>query len=517
MIGTGVARQARLTPLGHPSLPPSSTTRFFRWRSKAGSMTAVELLELLLPCIRWIRTYRWREYLQMDLVAGVTVGVMLIPQFSWPPFVMGSTILSVIILMKHLGKRKRNLRFLSSSGPLLAIILGTSFMKVFHPSSISVVGEIPQGLPNFHIPSEFQYARSLISTAFLITGVAVLESVGIAKALAGKNGYELDPNQELFGLGVANICGSFFSAYPTTGAFSRSAVNHDSGAKTGLSGVIMGLTVGCALFFLTPLFTDIPQCALAAIVISVGISLVDREEALFLWHVDEKDFLLWTITCITTLFLGIEIGVLVGVSSSLAYVIHESANPHIAVLGRLPGTTIYRNIEQYPESYIYDGIVVVRIDAPIYFANAGYIRGRLQEYQTTKYRPEAEKVYFVIIEMAPVPYIDCSAVQALKDLHQEYKSQEIQIAISNPNRKVLLTLSRSGLVELIGDNWYFVSVHEAVKACLQEMSNLHGTAPRILGNSTACGQPDFLQKLWKQQDGDESPLNQEPLLPVNVV
>ncbi|XP_008777963.4 sulfate transporter 4.1, chloroplastic-like [Phoenix dactylifera] len=657
-IGTGVVRRARLTPVDHPSRPPSSATLFFRWRSRVGSMTAVELLELLLPCIRWIRNYRWREYLQMDLVAGVTVGVMLIPQamsyaklaglhpiyglysgfvpifayaifgssrqlaigpvtmvsllvsnavsaivdypsdelytelaillafmvgvvecimgllrlgwllrfisrsvisgfitasaivialsqtkyllgynidrsseivplaksiiagaekFSWPPFVMGSTILSVIILMKHLGKTKKNLRFLRSSGPLLAVILGTSFMKIFQPSSISVVGEIPQGLPKFHIPREFQYARSLISAAFLITSVAVLESVGIAKALAAKNGYQLDPNQELFGLGMANICGSFFSAYPSTGAFSRSAVNHDSGAKTGLSGVTMGLTVGCALFFLTPLFTDIPQCALAAIVISVGISLVDYEEALFLWHVDKKDFLLWTITCITTLFLGIEIGVLVGVSSSLACVIHESANPHIAVLGRLPGTTVYRNIEQYPEAYIHDGIVVVQIDAPIYFANVSYIRDRLQEYQTTKYGPEAERVYFVIIEMASVPYIDCSAVQALKDLHQEYKSQEIQIVISNPNRKVLLTLSRSGLVEMIGKNWYFVSVHEAVEACLQEMPNLHGTISRLVGNSTACGQPNFLQKLWKQQSGDDSPLGQEPLLPENVI
>ncbi|MQM14860.1 hypothetical protein Taro_047795 [Colocasia esculenta] len=166
-------------------------------------------------------------------------------QFSWPPFVMGSSMLAMLLLMKHLGKTRKSLRILRAAGPLTA-----------------VVGEIPQGLPKFSIPKEFSLAKSLIPTAILITGVAILESVGIAKALAAKNGYELDSNQELFGLGVANICGSFFSAYPTTGSFSRSAVNHESGAKTGLSGIIMGIIMGCALMFLTPLFREIPQVRL---------------------------------------------------------------------------------------------------------------------------------------------------------------------------------------------------------------------------------------------------------------
>nr|XP_029120254.1 probable sulfate transporter 4.2 isoform X1 [Elaeis guineensis]XP_029120255.1 probable sulfate transporter 4.2 isoform X1 [Elaeis guineensis]XP_029120256.1 probable sulfate transporter 4.2 isoform X1 [Elaeis guineensis] len=658
-IVRGLARQVRVTPLERPT-PSSpllpSPPPLAQWRLKLQSMSFVEWMELLFPCTRWMRTYQWSEFLQVDLMAGITVGVMLVPQamsyaklaglhpiyglysgfvpifvyavfgssrqlaigpvtlvsllvsnvlsnivdpsdelytelaillafmvgalectmgllrlgwllrfishsvisgfvtssaivialsqakyflgynverssqivplaksiiagagdFSWPPFVMGSTILAIILLMKHLGKTKKSLRFLRASGPLTAVILGTSFVKIFHPSSISVVGEIPQGLPKFHIPREFQYAESLISTAVLITGVAILESVGIAKALAAKNGYELDSNQELFGLGMANICGSFFSAYPATGSFSRSAVNHEGGAKTGLSGITTGFTMGCALYFLTPLFRDIPQCALAAIVISVGISLVDYEEALFLWRVDKKDFLLWTITCITTLFLGIEIGVLVGVSASLAFVIHESANPYIAVLGRLPGTTVYRNIEQYPEAYVYNGIVVVRIDAPIYFANISYIKDRLREYElscsgSTKHGAESERIYFVIIEMAPVPYIDSSAVQALKDLHQEYKSREIQIAISNPNRKVLITLSRAGHIELIGKRWYFVSVHDAVKACLEHMQNFHGNTPRM-GDQTPGRQTGFLQWQRRHDGGEESSPDEEPLL-----
>ncbi|XP_062092758.1 sulfate transporter 4.1, chloroplastic-like isoform X2 [Humulus lupulus] len=620
-------RPVKIIPLQHPSTTSSSSSSststpaslFYKWTSKVQRMTWIDWLDLLLPCSRWIRTYKWREYLQIDVMAGVTIGIMLVPQamsyaklaglhpiyglysgfvplfiyaifgssrqlavgpvalvsllvsnvlsgivdssdtelytemaillalmvgilecsmgllrlgwlirfishsvisgfttasaiFLWPPFVMGSIILAILLFMKHLGKSRKYLRFLRAAGPLTGVVLGTAIVKVFNPSSISLVGGIPQGLPKFSIPKEFGYATSLIPTALLITGVAILESVGIAKALAAKNGYELDSNQELFGLGVANIFGSFFSAYPSTGSFSRSAVSHESGAKTGLAGVVTGIVMGCALLFLTPLFKYIPQCALAAIVISAVMGLVDFEEAIFLWRVDKKDFLLWTITSTTTLFLGIEIGVLVGVGVSLAFVIHESANPHIAVLGRLPGTTVYRNTQQYPEAYTYNGIVIVRIDSPIYFANISYIKDRLREYETDVDRcsrrgPEVERIYFVILELSPVTYIDSSAVQALKDLHQEYKMRDIQIAISNPNRDVLLTLSRSGVVEMIGKEWYFVRVHDAVQVCLQHVQSLKGT-PRSTADPVLGDKPSFLQRMLKQRADDDSSISQ---------
>ncbi|KAJ6909508.1 sulfate transporter 4.1 [Populus alba x Populus x berolinensis] len=468
-------RPVKIIPLQHPNTTTSSSLNplpgalFSRWTAKVKRITLVQWIDTFLPCCRWIRTYKWREYFQPDLMAGLTVGVMLVPQamsyaklaglhpiyglytgfipifvyaifgssrqlaigpvalvsllvsnvlggivnssdelytelaillafmvgilecimallrlgwlirfishsvisgftsasaivialsqakyflgydivrsskivpliksiisgahkFSWPPFVMGSCILAILLVMKHLGKSRKQFRFLRAAGPLTAVVLGTLFVKMFHPSSISLVGEIPQGLPSFSFPKKFEYAKSLIPTAMLITGVAILESVGIAKALAAKNGYELDSSQELFGLGLANIMGSLFSAYPSTGSFSRSAVNNESGAKTGLSGVVAGIIMCCSLLFLTPLFEYIPQCALAAIVISAVMGLVDYDEAIFLWHVDKKDFVLWIITSATTLFLGIEIGVLVGVGASLAFVIHESANPHI--------------------------------------------------------------------------------------------------------------------------------------------------------------------------------------------
>ncbi|XP_052188215.1 probable sulfate transporter 4.2 isoform X3 [Diospyros lotus] len=611
-------RPVKVIPFQHPAetTTPSSSSLSSRWRSKLKGMTLTDWIELLFPCYRWIRSYKWREYLQVDLMAGITVGVMLVPQsmsyaklaglhpiyglytgfvpvfvyaifgssrqlaigpvalvsllvsnvlsnivdssdelytelaillalmvgilecimgllrlgwlirfishsvisgfttasaivialsqakyflgydvvrsskiipliksiiygadkFSWPPFVMGSIMLAILLVMKHLGKSRKYLRVLRAAGPLTAVVLGTTFVKIFHPSSISLVGEIPEGLPKFSVPKEFGYMESLIPTAILITCVAILESVGIAKALAAKNGYELDSNQE---------------------------------------------------------------CALAAIVISAVIGLVDYDEAIFLWRVDKKDFLLWSITSATTLFFGIEIGVIIGVGVSLAFVIHESANPHVAVLGRLPGTTIYRNIQQYTEAYTYNGIVIVRIDAPIYFANISYIKDRLREFEfevdgPAKRGPEVERVYFVIIEMAPVTYIDSSGVQTLKDLQQEYRSRDIQlayssgcrrlhcivqIAIANPNREVLLTLARSGVIDLIGKEWYFVRVHDAVQVCLQHVQSLKDEMPK-----TADRSPGLFQRLLKQRaeefsaaGGLESGDSQSPILKNDVV
>eukprot|EP00897_Mesotaenium_endlicherianum_P001470 jgi/Mesen1/1350/ME000013S00843 len=258
-------------------------------------------------------------------------------------------------------------------------------------------------------------------------------------------------------------------------SFSRSAVNNEAGARTGLAGAFVGLIMFVTLLFLTPLFVDIPQqCVLGAMIVSAVMGLVDFGEACFLWRVDKKDFLLWMAAFLGTLLAGIEVGVLIAVSMSLAFVIHESANPHMAVLGRLPGTTVYRNIRQYPEARTYRGIVAIRVDAPIYFANISFIKERLRKYELqTHGRPGRSQagspVRFVIIEMSPVTYIDSTAAHALKELHDEYRARGIQLALSNPNPKVMTRLAKAGIPDMIGREWYFVRVHDAVQVCISEL------------------------------------------------
>ncbi|KAJ4871859.1 putative sulfate transporter 4.2 [Raphanus sativus] len=465
--------------------------------AKIKRMTFFDWLDTLFPCFIWIRSYRGHQYFKLDLMAGITVGIMLVPQsmsyaklaglqpiydsslvpvfvyavfgssrqlaigpvalFKWPPFLLGSTILVVLLVMKQCGKSKQGTSVQRAAGPLTGLALGTTIAKVFHSPTISLVGDIPLRPSEFSLPKSFDHAKIIAFQQRLSSlVVAILESVGIAKALGAKNRYELDSIQ-------------------------RSAVNSESEAKTGLSGLVTGIIIGCSLLFLTPVFKYIPQCALAAIVISAVSGLVDYEGAIFLWRVDKRDFTLWTITSTTTLFFGIEIGVLVGVT----------------VLGRLPGTTVYRNMKQYPEAYTYNGIVIVRIDAPIYFANISYIKDRLREYEVafdkhTNKGPEGRGSTFLSLKClyngsieyfvynAAVTYIDSSAVEALKDLYEEYKTRDIQqLAVSNPNKEVLLTLARSGIVELIGKEWYFVRVHDAVQVCLHYVESKNQTPTNV--------------------------------------
>ncbi|CAI5499305.1 unnamed protein product [Closterium sp. Naga37s-1] len=436
----------------------------------------------------------------------------------WEPMALGGGALLLLLLMKEAGKSWKSLQALRCAGPFTSIVLGAMVVKFWRPPHVPVVGEIPQGLPSLSTAFPWEYFPKLLPTALVITGVAILESCGIAKALAARNGYAIDANQELFGLGMANVLGSFFSSFPTTalprdspqrsfwpgmanvlgsffssfpttGSFSRSAVNNEVGARTALSGLIMALMVVATLLFLTPAFRDVPQCVLAAVVVNAVHGLVDLQEPLFLWRVEKKDLVLWLCAFLGTLLLGLETGVLISVALSLVFVIHESANPHMAVLGRLPGTTVYRNVKQYRDAYTYRGVVILRIDSPIYFANVDYIKERLRKYELQRVAwwkdgssgssggrlagtnggangMAVMDLRFLILEMSPVTYIDSTAVHALKELYNEYKARDIQLCFSNPSPKVMLTMARAGFPDLIGRQWYFVRIHDAVQVCL---------------------------------------------------
>ncbi len=200
---------------------------------------------------------------------------------------------------------------------------------------------------------------------------------------------------------------------------------------------------------------------LASIVISGVIGLLDYEEAIYLWKVHRFDFGVWFIACVGTMFLGVEIGLAIAVGVSLLLVIYESAYPHTAVLGRLPGTTIYRNVKQYPEAERYEGIVMVRIDAPIYFANTQNVREKIQKYelkaeQELEERGNEETVQYVILEMSPVSHVDTSALHILQDMLGGVMERFIA----------------SGFADEVGRDHIFVAIQDAVNWCLTEMDTV---------------------------------------------
>ena len=219
-----------------------------------------------------------------------------------------------------------------------------------------------------------------------------------------------------------------FSSYPVTGSFSRSAVNNDTGAKTGLAGVVTGLVVLLVLLVLAPVLKWLPINVLSAIVISSVIGLLDYEEAIFLWKSDLRDFFIWTIALLGTLFLGVEIGLLIAVGISLLFVIYESAYPHIAVLGQLPGTQIFRNVKQYGDAEQAPGVLVLRIDAPIYFANVAYVKDRLRKYELRSHSLYGVPLSFVVLELGPVRLLE--SPRATDPCRQSWKKPSARPGIS---------------------------------------------------------------------------------------
>ena len=309
---------------------------------------------------------------------------------------------------------------------------------------------------------------------------------------------QVDAGQELTALGLANLFGSFTSAYPVTGSFSRSAVNNQVGAQTQFSGLLTGLLLLATLLVLTPVFAWLPKYALAAIVISSVTNLVDYNEAIHLWKVKKQDCLLWAVAFLGTLFLGVQNGLLLAVGASLGLVIVESVRPQMLVLWRLPGTPIWRNVKQESHGQFVPGVMVVRIGASMYFANVAFIRdyiskmvvefseavdtsgkessagahpsGVVVSADAGKWVPP-EPIRYIVMEMTAVASIDSTALHMLEDMHRDLKTSGIRLAFSTVGNRVEDTLSRSGLIEKMGAHWIFPSVHMAVQHCIRHRAS----------------------------------------------
>lgn len=225
--------------------------------------------------------------------------------------------------------------------------------------------------------------------------------------------------------------------------------------------------------FLTPVFEIMPLAVLASIIISGVTGLIDYTEAIHLFKVHKFDFVVWIISFLGTLFLGVEIGIGIAVCMSLLIVLYESAYPHMAVLGRLEGTTIYRNVKQYPNAETYDGIVLCRIDAPFYFANCQFVRDKINKYiRQAEERSKSQTsmgVKFVIIDLSPVSHVDTTALHILNDMCKDYQSRNIKLCFSNPSRLVMEKLRFAGFLDLVGASSFFVDSHDAVDCCLLQL------------------------------------------------
>lgn len=285
-----------------------------------------------------------------------------------------------------------------------------------------------------------------------------------------------------------------FPPRPRKKNHSRSAVNNDTGAKTQLAGFITSMVVLLTLLVLTPILKMLPYTCMAAIIIVGLTSLFEMGVALHLLRVHLRDFFVWVAGFLCTLFLGVELGLAISIGLAVLIVIFESAFPHTAVLGRVERSEVYRNIEQYPDAELVPGILIVRLDAPVYFANVQWLQDKLVEYERAAERfaaaNGATRLEYVVLDLTPVPHLDSMGSDFIVQLSEDYAARGIRLALSNPNTRVLRMLDRSGATLLAGETpedaaaanrgnrvpreWVFVRVHDAVNACLYDMSTADG-------------------------------------------
>jgi len=348
----------------------------------------------------------------------------------------------------------------SIPGALVAVFATTALVWAgnLNEMGVAIVGSVPGGLPGFSVPPlEWNSIQALMPSALAIGLVGFMESIAVAKVYASRHRYEVDANQELIGLGLSNIVGAFFKAYPTTGGFSRTAVNDDAGAKTNLAAVVSAGIIALTLLVLTPLFYYLPKAVLAAIVMVAVFGLIEWEEARTLWKTDRRDFGLMMLTFVATLTLGIEQGILTGVIASLVVMIYQSSTPHTAVMGRLPDTETYRNLKRNPKALTQSHVVVLRMDADLYFATAGRLRDLVRQVDTDD--PALE---VIVIDMYPVNRIDSTGTEALQEVIASCRQNGVEIYLAGVKGPVKDRLSASGVTDMLGEDRYFHEVHDAV-------------------------------------------------------
>ena len=345
---------------------------------------------------------------------------------------------------------------------LIVVVIGiiTTYFLNLQEQGLRIVGDIPTGLPGFDI-SWFSITDlgTLLPLILVISLVGYMESIAVAKAIASKQGQKVDPNQELIALGTANLGGSLFQAFPTTGGLSRTAMNYQAGARSGVASLISAALIGLTLLFLTPLFYYLPSAILAAIIIVAVTSLFDGKEIKHLWKTDRLDLAMFAITFFATLLLGIKEGIAVGVIVTLVTVIYQSTKPHAAVLGRLGNTNVYRNIERYKEAKELDGILIFRFDSQLYFANADYFRDKIDQLLWDR----KGNIHTLILDAGAIPSADSTGIHVLEKLITDLKAMNIRLVIAGALGPLRDILNHCSLLNEIGHKNFYFDVSHAVE------------------------------------------------------
>lgn len=332
---------------------------------------------------------------------------------------------------------------------LLVVVVSIVVLSVTPLGALGfkVVGALPQGLPEFRLPGlRVRDVDGVIPLAFACLLLSYVESVSAARALAQAHGYEVDPRQELLGLGAANLAAGLFQGYPVAGGLSQSSVNDRAGARTPLALVFASVTIGLCLMYLAGLLSNLPNVILAAIVLVAVKGLVNVAELRHVWRVSRLEFSVSMVAFAAVLLMGILKGVIVAMVVSMLVLIRRAAHPHVAFLGLIPGTRIYSDIERHPGNETIAGALVFRVEASLFYFNAEHVRAALWQ----KTRSGAAPLRLVICDLSTSPVVDLAGARMLKMLHVELREAGMDFRIVGAHAKVRDILRAEGIEERVG-------------------------------------------------------------------
>lgn len=370
----------------------------------------------------------------------------LLGRIHLPTLALGGVAIAALALM---GKFRGKALVLVIAGVLAGYLLGLDSLGV------ALLGAVPSGLPAPELPQVgWDLLVSLAPAAGVIALVSFMEAFSSALAVADR-GEAIDPDQELVALGASNVAAGLFRGYPIAGGLSRSAVNAQAGARTPMAGVITAAIVALTLTLFAPLLQTLPRAVLSAIIVVAVSGLVDLGFVRALRRERPRELMPYAVTFAATLAFGVSLGLALGVGASLVLFLARTTRPHTAVLGRLPGTDVYRNVLRFPDAETLPGLVLLRLDAPLYFANAAYLLNQVRGLVGPSTRA-------VILDAGAVHEVDVSAMASLRELHRELRERGVDLYFADVKGPVRDTFARAGFAAELGADRFSFTVHEAV-------------------------------------------------------
>lgn len=428
-----------------------------------------------------------------DLLVQMLRSLMAqLPAVNPPTMIIGLIAIAFLLwarislqpLLVRAGLNNRLSDMLSKASVMFSVIVSTVAVSALglHQLGVNVVGAVPRGLPPLALPTfDPKLWLALVPAAGLVSIVGFVESVSVARTLAARRRQRIGEDQELIGLGVANLAAAVSSGYPVSGSFSRSAINLDAGAVTPMAGVFTGAGILATTLFFTPLFHNLPQAVLAATVIVAVLSLVDVKELKRTFVYSKGDFAAAAMTILVVLGVGVEPGIVAGVLLSIVLFVWRTSRPHMAIVGVVPGTEHFRNILRH-KVITSETVLSVRVDESLYFVNARYLEDRIQALVA-----ERPALQHLVLMCSAINFIDASGLESLKTIAGRLDAAGIEFHLSEVKGPVMDKLKRSDFFEhLTGE--VFLSQHAAIEKLDPAAARLADA--QLLGRGADGGSPN---------------------------